>query len=236
MGNRTLAVIHCNERVPWQLKRSRFFAEGLKAKGIPYKFTDSRTRLDEGFPILLGTTFWRAVEATGDYLLIDRCSFGDTDVYTSLVWNGHGRRGDHRVPHNFDASRWEKHKVPLLPWKTGSKRVVCGQTESYCSVPLGTFYRESNATHFRKHPAGENPTGLPEWNSFDDCELVTLNSSVAVQGLINGCRTEVHDEGGMAYGVECTDESRLHLMHWLAWTQFSDDEIREGVPWDWHLF
>jgi hypothetical protein len=234
MGKASL-VIHCNPRVKWQAKRSQFFAEGLHAKGIHHEITDSFERLDDRPAILLGTTFWRAVEATGEYLLVDRCSFGDTDVFTSLVWNGHGKRGDHKVPTNYDASRWEKHKVDLLPWKAGSKRVVCGQTESYCDKNLTDWYRSVGATHFRKHPAGENPTGLPEWNSFDDCELVTLNSSVAVQGIIRGVRTEVHDGGGMAYGVECNDESRLQFMHWLAWTQYSDQEVCEGVPWDWHL-
>lgn len=229
-------VIHCNSRVKWQAKRVQFFAAGLKAKGITFEITDSFERLDDRPAILLGTTFWRQVESTGSYLLVDRCSFGDTDVFTSLVWNGHGKRGDHRVPSTYDASRWEKHRVPLLPWKRSSKRVVCGQTESYCSTHLRDWYESVGATHFRKHPAGENPTGLPEWNSFDDCELVTLNSSVAIQGIIHGCKTEVHDVGGMAYGTLPTDESRLDLMHWLAWTQFSDQEVSEGIFWDWHWY
>ena len=234
MGKASL-VIHCNKRVPWQAKRVNCFAQGLRKKGIHYEITGSFERLDDRPAILLGTTFWRAIEANGDYLLVDRCSFGDTDVFTSLVWNGHGRRGDHRVPSNYCASRWGKHKVQLWPWRHGTKRVVCGQTESYCDQSLDDFYNASRGTHFRRHPAGENPTGLPEWNSFEDCELITLNSSVAIQGIIRGVRTEVHDFGGMAYGAECTDEGRLTLMHWLAWTQWSDDEISEGLPWDYHL-
>jgi hypothetical protein len=210
-------------------------AAGLKRIGLPHIITDSRQRID-GVPILLGTTFWRRIEATGPYLLIDRCSYGNTDHYVTLVWNGHGRRGDHKVPANFDASRWEKHQVPLMPWKTGSKRVLAGQTESYCHRSLEGFYGSVDATHFRKHPAGENPTGLPAWDSFDDIErLITLNSSVAVSGMIQGVRTEIHDEGGMAYGTECNDESRLRLMHWLAWTQWSHDEIAEGLPWKYLL-
>lgn len=228
-------IIHFNSRVPWQRKRVRFFSDGLRNKGIRHEITESFERISDEPAILLGTTFWREVEATGPYCLVDRCSFGDTDVFTSLVWNGHGRRGDHRVPENYDASRWKKHKVELHPWKQGAKRVVCGQTEAYCDASLDRWYRSVGATHFRRHPAGDNPTGFPEWASFDDCELITLNSSVAVQGIIHGVRTEIHDFGGMAYGVECTDEGRLTLMHWLAWTQFSDDEIAEGLPWDWHL-
>jgi hypothetical protein len=234
MGKSSL-VIHCNARVKWQAKRVQLFAAGLAAKGIDYEITDSFARLDDRPAILLGTTFWRDVEATGEYLLVDRCSYGDTDVFTSLVWNGHGGRGDHRIPENYDASRWEKFHVELMPWKHGTKRVVCGQTESYSDRNLGDWYRSVGATHFRKHPAGDNPAGLPEWNSFHDCELITLNSSVAIQGMIQGVKTEVHDIGGMAFGTECTDEGRLALMHRLAWTQWSDEEIKQGSPIG-HLF
>lgn len=234
MGSR-IAVIHCQPKIAWQAPFAEKLIQGLKCVGIRSVVTEQRSRRDEGFPVLLGTTLWRAVEATGDYLLVDRCSFGDTNHYVSLVWNGHGRRGDHRAPDNYDDSRWRKHGVELLPWKRGSKRVVCGQTESYCETNLHRWYQSVGATHFRPHPAGSNQTGLPEWRSFDNCELVTLNSSVAVQGLINGVRTEVHDPGGMAYGCECTDQSRLELMHWLAWTQWSHEEIREGKPWAYHL-
>lgn len=231
----TLAIIHCEKQIPWQPKRAAFFAAGLQKQGIPYRITDSRERQQEGFPILLGTTLWRDIERTGDYLLVDRCSFGDTEKFVQLVWNGHGRRGDHRVPKNYDASRWIKHRIELKTWKASSKRVLCGQAESYCNLSLEDWYKSVKATHFRSHPRSENRTGLPDWRSFDDCELVTLNSSVGVQGFVEGVKTEVHDMGGMAFGHECNDESRLSLMHWLAWTQWSDDEIKEGLPWDYLL-
>src|SRR5690348_13801654 len=117
----TTAVIHCNPLIPWQKKRGAFFAEGFRRRGVNVRVTDSRERLEEGFPVLLGTTFWKGIEADGgEYLLVDRCSFGDTDVFVSLVWNGHGRRGDHRIPENFNGERWERYGVPLKPWRTGS--------------------------------------------------------------------------------------------------------------------
>jgi hypothetical protein len=227
-------VIHCEPRIPWQGPFAQKMHEGLRRLGLDSEISDSRQRID-GVPILLGTSCWRSVEATGDYLLVDRCSFGDTNHFVSLVWNGHGRRGDHRVPDGADAMRWQRHGVLLKTWRHGSRRVLCGQTQSYCDRPLEEWYRSVDATHFRPHPVGANPTGLPEWRSFADCEFITLNSSVAVQGLIEGVRTEVHDAGGMAYGCECTDDSRLALMHWLAWTQWHHEEIREGKPIA-HLF
>lgn len=199
--------------------------------------TADRFRHDEGFPILLGTTLWREIERDGgEFLLVDRCSFGDTDRFVSLVWNGHGRRGDHRVPENFDATRWEKHGVELQPWRVeGSKVLLCGQTETYSPhwSRLDDWYAEHGrqATHFRPHPAGANTTSLPTERSFEEVrEAITLNSSVGVQCVLAGIPTQVHDEGGMAWGVP-PHTDRLPWCHWLAWTQWSDDEIREGVPW-----
>lgn len=217
-------------------------AEGLKAIGLPSTITSDRFRHD-GIPVLLGTSCWRAIEGTGDYLLVDRCSFGDTNQWVSLIWNGHGRRGDHRIPREAPASRWESMDLVLVPWRQrGSRVVLCGQTESYSPVwTLDAWYRSVRATHFRAHPAGDNPTGLPVALDFDDAVAVTLNSSVAVQCVMQGIPTVTMDEGSMAWDVtghsleDIRTPDRLPWMHRLAWTQWSHDEIREGRPIA-HLF
>ena len=99
---------------------------GLKAIGIESHVTSSRKRFDEGLPILLGTSSWRDIEQK-PFLLVDRCSFGNTNEWVSLVWNGHGRRGDHCVRH-VDPARWEKIGVEVHPWQDIGKRIVlCGQ-------------------------------------------------------------------------------------------------------------
>jgi hypothetical protein len=241
VGQGMLAVIHCEPRIPWQPKRAAFFAEGFHRTGIPSVITADRFRHDEGFSVLLGTTLWRDIERTGDYLLVDRCSFGDTEKFVSLVWNGHGRRGDHRVPRGYSASRWERIGEPLEQRKTGSRAILCGQTETY-SPHWRTpeeWYATVQATHFRKHPAGKNPTGLPEAGDFSDCgRAIALNSSVAVKCVIAGIPTDVHDEGCMAWDVRNNSlerQEREPWAHWLAWTQWSDDEIREGAPWVYQL-
>lgn len=240
MGSR-LAVIHCEPRIPWQPKRAAYFAEGLKQVGIPTRITSDRFRHDEGFPVLLGTTRWRDIEQDGgQYLLVDRCSFGDTNTFVTLVWNGHGRRGNHRVPQNVTADRWEKHGTMLLPWRVGSQVILCGQTETYSPQwqSLDSWYSSVSATHFRKHPAGSNPTGLPESTDFDDCKVaITLNSSIGVGCVLAGIPTVTMDEGSMAWDItgHSLNEVRMPYRepwcHWLAWTQWSDEEIREGLPW-----
>lgn len=248
MGSRSLAIIHCEPSIPWQPKRAAYFAEGFRRIGLKVEITADRFRHDEGFPVLLGTSMWRGIERDGwgEFLLVDRCSFGDTEKFVSLVWNGHGRRGDHRVPENFDASRWEKHGVELKPWHDGERRILCGQTESYSPhwPSLEDWYQQSlgKATHFRRHPAGINPTALPDASTFEDCGLaITLNSSVGAQCVLSGIATIANDEGSMAYEMSghfnhlTRDAARDKWCHWLAWTQWSDDEIREGTPWEYLL-
>ena len=234
MGERMLAVIHCEPRIEWQARRLPAMVAGLEALGVPYRVTSDRSRQD-GLPILFGTSCWRAVEATGPYLLVDRCSFGDTNDWVSLVRDGHGRRGDHRVSEGVSGDRWEQIGVPVLPWQTGERVVLCGQTEPYSPHwrRVEDWYAtKQGMTHFRKHPAGLNPTGLPETRSWEDVGLaITLNSSVAVDALLNGVPTRVEDEGSMAWPGFGPDHDRLPWLHWLAWTQWSWTEIAEGTPW-----
>lgn len=237
-----LAVIHAQPRIAWQAEFAPKMARGLKALGVRCEVVSDAQRRDGALPILLGTTCWRALER-GDYLLVDRASFGDP-YFVQLVRNGHGRRGDHRVPERCDPARWEWVEdvsgVRVQPWRNGRRRVLCGQTEAYSPdwPSLEAFYREVRATHFRKHPAGSNPTGLPECRGWNDVGLaVTLNSSVAVEAVLAGIPTVTMDAGAMAWDVtghtpdEIVKPPRLPWLHWLAWTQWTHDEISEGTPW-----
>lgn len=133
----------------------------------------------------------------------------------------------------------------LHPWREGGSRIVlCGQTETYSPTwrSLNDWYASVPATHFRRHPAGHNPTSLPLAWTFDDCKVaVTLNSSVGVLAVMQGIPTITMDEGAMAWDVtghslnDIRTPDRLPWCHWLAWTQWSHDEIREGKPIA-HLF
>ena len=247
---RPQVVIHARAEIPWHGRFVAAAAEGLRALGVPFAVTDRRARGDAGLPLLLGTTFWRAIEADGPYLLVDRCSFGDPGRFVSLVRDGHGRRGDHRVPFSVDASRWERHGVPVLPWQARGDRVIlCGQTETYAPRyrRVADWYElvAGGCSHFRRHPASRpNPAidgaagRLPETNSWESAgRAVTLNSSVAVEAVLLGIPTVTMDEAAMAWDVtahaahETTTPDRTAWLHWLAWTQWSYDEIKEGTPW-----
>jgi len=248
---RVHAVIHCDPRIKWQADFAPKAAAGLRKCGLAFAITRSRERFGSGLPILLGTTLWRSIEADGPYLLVDRCSFGDPGRFVSLVRDGHGRRGDHRVPQVRDGSRWERHGVAVRPWgdRTGSRRILCGQTETYSPhyARLEDWYDRAApaCTHFRPHPASVAGVGtpgaaaaLPLARTWDDAgAVVTLNSSVAVDSVLAGIPTVTMDEAAMAWDVSghapgdtCTPD-RTEWLHWLAWTQWSYDEIEEGIPW-----
>lgn len=238
-----MVVIHANDAIGWHRECAPKVARGLRELGVDYRITSERERTDDGLAILLGTTLFGAVE-NGPYLLVDRCSFGNTDRWVSLVRDGHGRRGDHRVPPGAPASRWEWVEewagVSVLPWRSGTRRLLCGQyhTWSPSFASPDEWYRTVSATHFRRHPAGDNPTGLPETSRFDDVAVaITLNSSIGVQAVLAGVPTVTMDEGAMAWDVtghspdEIVKPARLPWLHWLAWTQWSWNEISEGTPW-----
>ena len=235
-------AIHCEPRIPWQGPFALRMQRGLKAIGIDAPITTNRIR-ETHYAILLGTTCWRSVEAVGEYLLVDRASFGDPH-YVQLGWNGHGRRGHHYVPEKR-GDRWEKMGVEVLQWTPGGHRVLlCGQTETYSPKyqDVRDWYEVVPATHFRKHPAGENPTDLPCMSDWADVgRVVTLNSSIGVESVLTGIPTVTMDEGAMAWDVsshrpDVTETpDRRRWLRWLSWTQWRHDEIEQGTPIK-HLF
>lgn len=241
MADKELAVIHCQPRIAWQGPFAVKMARGLERAGIPCMITDSRARRG-GTPILLGTTLWRGVEQDGgDYLLVDRCQYGDTRHWVSLGWNGRGYRA--RWPENRDPSRWEAYGVPLEPWRTGKRVILCGQVGAYSPdwfSEEGWYSAVSDhCTHFRPHPMGDNPTGLPTATDFSDCKVaVVLNSSIAVQAIMAGIPVVTMDAGSMAWPItghtidDIRTPDREEWCHWLAWCQWSHDEIEEGRLWD----
>lgn len=243
MGAPMLAVIHCEPSIKWQLPFAEKFAAGCRNLGIEWQITSDRSRHDEGFPVLLGTTFWKNIENDGGhYLLVDRCQYGDTDKWVTLSWNGHGRDANYKVPPGNPAWRWEKYGVELQPWRRRmiNHVVMCGQLP----VPFGWYAQMFHYCHaFRPHPADlSNPTSLPIDRSWDRMDMaVTMSSTIANETVMRGIPTVATSSRSMAWNVTSHHPmdapylgDRLEWCHWLAWCQWSHDEITEGVPhlWD----
>jgi hypothetical protein len=222
----------------------RQFESGLKKLGFDVQISNDRRRVNDDPCILFGTTFFTEIEnAEGDWLLVDRASYGDPQ-FVQLVWNGHGKRGDHKAPESPTSERFESHSILLEQWKSGPRRVLCGQERSYCPISLEDWYAKvaPSCGWFKPHPkVGGNVKGLKTVNDFNDCGYaITLNSSVAIECLIKGIPVEVHDEGGLAYGHKLLkfhnrNADRLEFFAWLAHTQWHWSEIEAGEPIR-HLF
>ena len=231
MGSRALAVIHCEPGIAWQGPAAVAFSQGLKRLGIDSLVTRDRQRRDEGFPVLLGTTFWQDIERDGgEFLLVDRCQFGDTNQWVTLGWNGRGREADYKVPGYCDGSRWESCGLSLAPWRSSGFTVLCGQIP-----PPSGGYAVDHADAFRPHPAGDNPTRLPTASTWAGVgKALVYASSVAVQTVIAGIPTVTLDPRSMAWDVtahvphETWTGDRLPWAHRLAWCQWSWTEIAEG--------
>ena len=235
-------AIHCNPSLDWHAKRAPQMLAGLKALGLEAHITTNRYR-ESRVAVLLGTTYFRSVEATGRYLLVDRASWGDPE-YVQLVWDGHGRRGNHCVPDNLGDRQLP---IELHPWETtGNRIILCGQVEPYSPHyrSMDEWYDDviDSVTHFRHHPAAQNPTGLPLAQDWTDAgRVVCLNSSVAVDAVIAGIPTVTMDEHSLAWDVSAHDPDvslttdREEWLRWLAYTQWHWDEIEQGEPIR-HLF
>lgn len=236
------AVIHMMPAVPWHTPFAQRLAAGFNRRGVNWVATSNPVRLNQDIPILLGTTFWGNIEHDGgNFILVDRCQYGDTEEWVSLARNGRGYRAE--WPLRTDPSRWERYKLPLLPWKTGERVVLCGQVGTYTP----DWHDERNwyesvkdrCTHFRPHPNGDNPTGLAELADWKEVKCaVVLNSSIAISTIFCGIPTIVMDRGSMAWPITGHDfdtiltPEREQWAHWLAWCQWHHEEIAEGIPWD----
>ncbi len=240
-------VIHASGSIGWHSKAAEAFKTGLAHIGLDSRISSNQSR-ESDIAILLGTTLWRNIEASGRYLLVDRASIGDPE-FVQLVWDGHGRRGNHCVPEK--PGRRAKRIMAddeLKPWQLGARVVLCGQTETYSpdyGAPIEWYshvLEQVTVTHFRKHPAGDNPTRLPGIKTWKNCGLaITLNSSVAVDAVLNGIPTVTMDEAAMAWDVAGhwpnvrSIKPREPWLDWLAYTQWHYDEISDGKPIK-HLF
>lgn len=231
--------IHCEPAIGWQEPFAKKFAAGCKKLGIDWRITNSRVRTGWGRPVLLGTTFWQQIERDGgEYLLVDRCQFNDTNKWVTLGWNGHGREADFKVPKHYGPERWNRYGCELQPWRSGKYIVLCGQ------IPHPYSWYEEVVEYcdaFRVHPAdGKNPTHLPGIQRWDEVgKAVTYASTVSNWTVMNGIPTVAMNQRSMSWDVcshhptETTICDRLEWCHWLAWTQWSHDEIADGVPHIW---
>lgn len=223
-------TLHYHPGIPWHDKRAPAFIEGLAKLNITCNLTLSQTRVSGDAAILFGTTRFKAIEEdyNGDFLLVDRACFGDPE-YVRLGWNGRNLAADYMVPSVVDSQRWEAHGIKLRHWPVGDRIILCGED----NAPDDWYQRcisRYGCTHFKPHPAlhQESP-GLPVVSSFERAlRVITWNSTVGVECVIKGIDTFAGDAHAMINSSVQPLGDRRALMNWLAWTQWSWQEIANG--------
>lgn len=99
---------------------------------------------------------------------------------------------------------------------------------------------------YRPHPEAETPcplgAELSTGSLAEDFEhadrVVTYNSTTAVEAVLAGLPTVIHDHGSVVYPMALHDVAeprirpdRTKLCHDLAWRQWLLEEFRNGAAW-----
>jgi hypothetical protein len=246
---------------------------GLNKKGIDYFTISDTEWKDCDIAINFGVyskkfhqqTKGRKViaERANKRIIIER-GYVLREDYNSFGWNYHAGRGDY-CNENMPSDRWNKLGVNLKPWNQGDVIIICGQVPwdtSVQHVNLSSWLLETINTLreytdrqivFRPHPLAQSklkPTACIEISDkslADDMKrayaVVTFNSTMGVDAIINGTPVFVSDEGSLAYSVankslENIENPKMPNREiWannLAYTQWNWGEISSGEWWE-HL-
>jgi hypothetical protein len=145
-------------------------------------------------------------------------------------------------------------------WPTAGYALLIGQVpgdNSLRGVDIDAWYRATAAeaarkgspVRFRPHPMAlqrgilRGVDGVPTLGgSLEDAlagadVVLTFNSNTAVESVLAGVPTVAFDEGSMAWPVtghavgEIITPDRTPWTHWLAWCQWTMDEMRSGDCW-----
>jgi hypothetical protein len=255
-------TIHAEQKVAWHRRYLLAFTKGLNAQGIQVEVSTDRVVPGNGIPLLFGPNYFVGVQdncasTNTNYLIVNRCFFGDHNDNIALSWNGINNRGDFGVPPPSAAAEAIPHELRKLvrPWSFGGNKVVlCGQVQAHApeygsidewlghALHLIRKHYPTKEVVFRSHPARRNQRvqyNLDEWRSFADvCSAVTLNSTVAVDFALHGVPVVACDYGNPAYDVASkhigtmATPNRARWLRKLAWSQWHIDEVERGVFWD----
>jgi hypothetical protein len=171
--------------------------------------------------------------------------------------NGLGYFGEKGCP----SDRWDALDTPIRPWQTGEHILVCGQVPWDASVQHTNHVEWCQSTcekikgltdrpvRFRPHPQVadfdygiEASTGPLEDDLKDAHCIVTFSSTSGALAVLDGIPLFATDPGSIAWPVanqtitaELLEKPELKDRdQWacdLAYSQWTYDEMREGLPW-----
>jgi len=178
-------------------------------------------------------------------------------------FNGLNGRADFKNK-EMPSDRWDKLGVSLKPYSPGGHIILCAQVPWDASVD-GTEHHKwvkgiaanllkltDKPIIFRPHPKAVLPP-LPnceysqcplEWDLPRAHAVVTFNSNSAVEAAIFGKPVFCFDEGSMCWDIANKNildidkpqfPDRTQWVRNLAYTQWTPDEMAQGLSWK-HLF
>lgn len=201
----------------------------------------------------------RAMER--NVLIAERGYIGDRFAWTSLGWNGlNGRaifppgNGDERLRTLFPEALkpWNPQgEYALLIGQVPGDAALYGKDLASWYLKMANEFRKQGlAVKYRPHPlAIELGQDYPVDGavrldgSLDETlagarVVVTWNSNTGVDAVLAGKPTIAADRGSMAWSVAAhgwtildAEPSRDAWAAHLAWKQWSDEELRNGVAW-----
>ena len=192
-----------------------------------------------------------------DYLVIERGYLGERMTnHCSLGFNGLNGRADFQNQ-NVPDDRGKMWRHLLEPYHDGKYTVIMGQVpgDAALTCNLQEFVSEAQqgATHhgkpivFRPHPVAKGypvPGVMAVHGTLEHCLhgahwAITYSSNSGVDAALAGVRVTALDQGSMAWDIAAhdytptrpTDAERVEWLNWLAYCQWTIDEIRNGDAW-----
>lgn len=192
-------------------------------------------------------------------VIVER-GFVRRDFYYGVALNGLNGLGYFGAGNN-PSDRWDALGVEIKPWRGGDYILVCGQVPwdasvqhtdhvAWCKNTVDFIKsKTSRPVRFRAHPDVQDydygiPSSKDSWE--DDLAgahaVVTFSSSSSSMAVLEGVPIFTLDPGSIAFGIgnkEITEESlefppRYAREQWaydLAYSQWTADEMRQGLPW-----
>lgn len=223
------------------------FAEGIKnisvtKEGFPIKaiaeFKKGEVRPCISYGILRGSGFiMQACRDQGiEFWEIDRGYFGAKhfDGYYRISMGG---MTPEYVPDVCNDTRFKALGLEIKPWRSGGKHILfCPPTKWvrwFYDLPahweqevIGKLKRKYIGKEIRTR---DKSHVVPLEQDLEDCHLVVTHSSnVAVEALLAGVPA-------ICLGRHPVGDGKINrekLFNFLAWQQFTLDEIKQGWPWE----
>lgn len=268
MAGASVAVHACG--IPWQQRYAKLFLEGFTRLGMHPFVTNSKHDVDADIAVVLGPNAWIRVQDQRNiigkpYLMVNRCFYGEYNDNVAIGWNGMNNRGDYCTTGVEYTDQMALRKDGVFPYQrehwvpTDGGILLCGQHSAhstrfgsvqqyydYAMDQARTHFPGSNV-YFRAHPTESiapyklQPPPRTTTNRRPVIfQAITLNSTVAVELVVEGIPVCALDEGNPVLSIASHSVEEVlipahqevqALLTRLAWSQWHVSEIKQGLFW-----